>query len=135
MTDKVLVDTDVLSAIMRGDRTASLKAKDYVAKHGCLRFSIITVYELLRGLKARDATTKIAAFRQLCDHNEVLSLTPAIVEVASSIYATLSKGGNVLDHADILIAASAIAEDCLLATNNVRNFDRIEGLRIDNWLA
>lgn len=40
------------------------KVDDYLAVHGVLSFSIITRYEVLRGLKAKNATTQIATFER-----------------------------------------------------------------------
>ncbi len=39
-----------------------------------------------------------------------------------------------LDDADIFIAACALAEDLTLVINNEKHFERIDGLRIENWL-
>jgi tRNA(fMet)-specific endonuclease VapC len=41
----------------------------------------------------------------------------------------------LIPDADILIAATALANGLVLATNNVQDFTRITGLRVDNWLA
>jgi len=42
--------------------------------------------------------------------------------------------GRVIGQMDLLIAAQALAEDAVLVTNNTREFERIEGLQIENWL-
>lgn len=55
---RVLLDTDVLSAIMRGQPVATAKAATYLATHNQFTFSIITRYEILRGLKTRKAATQ-----------------------------------------------------------------------------
>ena len=36
---------------------------------------------------------------------------------------------------DLLIACQALAEDATLVTNNTREFERIEGLKLENWVA
>jgi predicted nucleic acid-binding protein len=40
----------------------------------------------------------------------------------------------LIGDADILIAATAIVADCALVTNNERHFNRIQDLRVENWL-
>lgn len=60
---KSLLDTDTLSAVMRGNPAVIARARDYLAEHGAFSFSIITRYEILRGLKAKNAATRIACFR------------------------------------------------------------------------
>ena len=62
-----LLDTDILSAVLRGDAKATSAARGYLDEHSALSFSIITRYEILRGLKAKEATAQFRSFDQLCD--------------------------------------------------------------------
>jgi tRNA(fMet)-specific endonuclease VapC len=130
----MLVDTDVLSAIMRRSQAATEKAAAYLSVHSLFSFSIITRYEILRGLKAKNATKQIAAFERLCVSSNVIALTDAIVDKAAEIYAELHNQGRLIGDADILIAASALANGCGVATNNEKHFKRVPGLHIENWL-
>jgi len=130
----MLVDTDVLSAIMRRSQAATEKAAAYLSVHSLFSFSIITRYEILRGLKAKNATKQIAAFERLCVSSNVIALTDAIVVKTAEIYAELHKRGRLIGDADILIAASALANGCGVATNNEKYFKRVPGLHIENWL-
>jgi len=50
------------------------------------------------------------------------------------ITAFLKKDGNLIEDADILMAAIAIVEDMVLITNNTSHFTRVKGLRLDNWI-
>ena len=53
-----LLDTDTLSEVMKGrDPQVQRRARQYLASYGCFTFSIITRYEILRGLKAKGATS------------------------------------------------------------------------------
>jgi tRNA(fMet)-specific endonuclease VapC len=130
----VLLDTDILSAVLRRDPTVVARARDYLRTHQRFAFSIITRYEILRGLKARRATKQQVAFDRFCAANTILSLSDAIVIQATEIYADLYQRGELIGDADILIAATAIVDGRRLVTNNERHFERIEGLNIDNWL-
>lgn len=129
-----LLDTDTLSAILRRNPVVTTRAQDYLRSHHRFTFSIITRYEILRGLKAGRATKQQAAFDRFCAANTVLPLSDAIVVRAAEIYADLYQRGELIGDADILIAATTIIEGYDLATNNERHFERIEGLNIDNWL-
>jgi len=130
----MLVDTDVLSAIMRRRQTTTVKAAAYLSIHSLFSFSIITRYEILRGLKAKNAARQISAFERLCASSNVIALTDAIVVKAAEIYADLCKQGRLIGDADILIAASALVNGCGVATNNEKHFQRVSGLHIENWL-
>ena len=56
------------------------------------------------------------------------------MEKTAEIYVYLKKEGNLIEDADILMASTAIVEDLVLITNNIKHFKRVKGLRIDNWI-
>ena len=49
--------------------------------------------------------------------------------------AKLKKAGAKLGELDLLIGCHALAMDAVLVTNNTREFERIEGLKLENWVA
>ena len=131
---KALLDTDILSAVMRGNPAVTARARAYLAEHAALSFSIITRYEVLRGLKAKNATTQLQAFDHFCETCHILPLTDEIVIRGADIYAALKQRGEPIGDADILIGASALVEGLIVVTNNEDHFRRIPGLDVDNWL-
>ena len=70
-----------------------------------------------------------------CTNNEVLPIADQVTVRAADIYADLHVRGQLIPDADILIAATALENGLVMATNNVDDFGRIAGLRIDNWLT
>ncbi|HEO69993.1 MAG TPA: type II toxin-antitoxin system VapC family toxin [Candidatus Hydrogenedentes bacterium] len=130
----LLLDTDTLSAVMRGNRVAESKARDYLVARGRFCFSIITRYEILRGLKAKQAARQIAFFERLCARSDVLTLTDASIVRAAELYAELRARGALIGDADILIAATALVRGAGVVTNNQGHFNRIDGLYVENWL-
>lgn len=130
-----LLDTDTLSAVLRQNPAATRKAQAYLRVHRRFAFSIITRYEVVRGLKAKDATRQQIAFDRFCKASEILPLSDPVVVLAADIYADLHRRGELIGDADILIAATAIFEDRDLVTNNERHFRRIARLRVENWLT
>jgi tRNA(fMet)-specific endonuclease VapC len=58
----MLLDTDTLSAIMRKHPVAMVHAQMYLAAQQRFTFSVITRYEVLRGLRAKSATTQLRAY-------------------------------------------------------------------------
>jgi tRNA(fMet)-specific endonuclease VapC len=129
-----LVDTDILSAIMKGNPLAVARGGEYLADHGSLALSIITRYEILRGLKAKGATAQVKAFDQLCANCRILPLTEDVVVRAAEVYASLKQRGEPIGDADILIGASALVHGLGIVTNNEDHFRRIPGLQVSNWL-
>lgn len=134
MTAKTLLDTDILSSLLRKQPVVVERATHYLAAFEQYTFSLITRYEILRGLKAMRAEKQLAAFNAFCQSSEVVPITEAIVNRASEIYADLYQRGRPIGDADILIAATALEHNLLLSTNNENHFSNISGLRIDNWL-
>lgn len=133
--NEVLLDTDILSNLMRAHPTVVTHARQYLATHGRLTFSIITRYEILRGLRAKAATAQEVRFNDLCKRSRVLGLNDRIIEEAAGIYADLYNRGKIIGDADILIAATARIHGLALNTNNRSHFGRIKGLKVINWLA
>ena len=129
-----LLDTDTLSEIIKGRNAHVLvKAQEYLAAYGHFRFSILTRYEILRGLKAKQATRQISLFEQRCRKSEVFPLSDEVVVRATDIYAWLHQRGQLIGDADIIIAATALVHGLALITNNVTHFRRVPGLVIESW--
>jgi len=131
---RALLDTDTLSAVMRGTPPVIARAREYLVEHRAFSFSIITRYEILRGLKAKNATAQLQAFDRLCAGSHIVPLTDEAVVKASAIYADLRRRGEPIGDADILIAATALVHRFALVTNNEAHFNRVPGLVVENWL-
>ncbi len=56
-------------------------------------------------------------------------------ELFGKTKAKLKESGCIIEDFDILIASIAIANDCILVTNNVRHFERIDSIQLENWIA
>ena len=129
-----ILDTDILSLLMRKNAAVLAKANAYLTEHRQFTISIITRYEILRGLKAKGALKQAERFEDFCARNRILSIDDAVILQAADIYADLYKRGELIADADILIAASALANACGIVTNNEAHFRRIAGLQVENWL-
>jgi tRNA(fMet)-specific endonuclease VapC len=130
-----LLDTDTLSAVMRRHPVALRQAQAYLQAHRQFTFSIITRFEILRGLYAKGATAQLVRFEQLCAVSTVLPLTDAVVVRAAQLYGELHRRGELIGDADMLIGATALDHGLVLATNNTDHYRRIPGLALVNWLT
>lgn len=131
---KAILDSDILSAIMRGEPTVLGKAESYLCDYGRFTFSAITRYEILRGLKYRDARGQLHHFEARCRSPDILPFDDAVIQRAATIYADLRVRGKIIQDADIFIAATALEHGLVVVTNNENHFIRIPGLHVENWL-
>ena len=96
--------------------------------------SSITLAELEYGMKrsSNPARNEQALLRFLAPLS-VLPFGSAAASVYGEIRADLQSKGTPIGPLDMLIASHAKAEELILATNNVREFERVPGLEIENW--
>ncbi len=128
------MDTNIVSAISRPGSSALPDARQYLQVHRRFTISLITRYEVLRGLEARGATVRVRSFESFCALNEVLPIDDRVIVQAARIYAVLHRCGELIGDADTLIAATALVYGLAIVTNNERHFARIRDLHVINWL-
>jgi tRNA(fMet)-specific endonuclease VapC len=64
-----------------------------------------------------------------------VGITRSTIETFTDVKLALEKKGEVIEDFDLLIAATALSLNYTLVTNNVRHFERIRGLQLENWLS
>ena len=131
--NRALIDTDILSMFFKGNKNVVENFKTYLIEYDEINFSIITYYEIVSGLKHRDAHKQMNSFLDFAKQNNILSLTTKSTDISATIYADLCKKGMPVDDIDLLIAGVALENNLDMVTNNVNHFGRIEGLRVCNW--
>lgn len=131
--NEMLLDSDTLSLFLRNQPKVMSNANAYLKLHAGFTFSVITRFEILRGLKVKNAQKQITNFGLICLQSREINLTNEIVNRAAEIYADLYKRGELIGDADILIAATAIENNLPIVTNNEKHFQRIANLQILNW--
>jgi tRNA(fMet)-specific endonuclease VapC len=131
--NELLLDTDTISFFLRNQPKVMLNASDYLKFHKGFTFSIITRFEILRGLMVKNAQRQITNLGLICLQSREINLTSEIINRASEIYADLYKRGQLIGDADILIAATALENSLSVVTNNESHFNRISGLQVLNW--
>ena len=97
--NKAVLDTDTLSAIMRQESIALSQAQVYLKSYSQLTVSIVTRYEVLRGLSAKKAIAQMTAFDAMCQSMEVLPLTDAVAVRAADICGALHRAWQLFGDA------------------------------------
>jgi tRNA(fMet)-specific endonuclease VapC len=109
------------------------KGTAYLAQHKQFTFSLLTRFEVARGLTYAGQIAKFNQFEAECRNHEVLPVDEAVIGVACGLWSDLRKSGQLIPDVDILIAATALFHGLPLVTRNVRHFNRVPGLTIENW--
>lgn len=128
----LLFDTSVLSKLFDKKPDLDERFLDYVDRHGKLTFSILTWYEIDRGLRAISKERQRRKLDQVRRESEVLPVSYEVLDRAAILYADLHKEGQTIGEIDLLIAATALTFDLGVATRD-RDFGRIAGLHVEVW--
>ena len=131
---RYLLDTNICIYIAKGQ---PLAVRERFARHALheLAMSAITVGELRFGAeKSQSRERALATIAQLVQMIAPRPLPMAAAEHYGDIRATLQKQGLPIGNNDLWLAAHARAEGWTLVTNNSREFARVPGLQIENWL-
>ncbi len=131
--NRVLIDTDILSYYFRGDKVVVSNFEKYLKQIDLIEISIITFYEIVGGLLAKNALKQLSIFENFVSENMVIPMTENSAKISAELYSSLRQDGKIIDDIDLLIAGIAIDNDMVLITNNESHFNRIPGLKIENW--
>lgn len=130
-----LLDTNIVTAFIK--RNPQVLTRLQAAQDGSqdLFISGITYYETRRGLLYTKATRQTIIFELLRLNTDILLLDDLnILEVAANIHVDLKRRGKTIQDADILIAATAIAHNLILVSND-SDMVNVQNLQLENWLA
>ena len=132
--DAALLDTDILSEVLkRKDKRVLAKARQYLAQHQRFAFSSITAYEIIRGMRANQATRQLGEFLKTVESSDVFPANMSILMRAADLWAEVHRSGRPQTDADLIIAATALEHRRVLVTGNTEHFARIAGLTLENW--
>ena len=131
---RYLLDTNLCIRVIR-DRPAGLRPR-FNAEASSLCISDVVLYELLYGAEtsARPAESRRAVER-FAARLGVLPYDSGAAAHTADIRASLERRGLSIGAYDLMIAGHARSRGLVVVTSNLREFDRVEGLRSEDWLA
>lgn len=130
---RYMVDTDICIYLTK-HRHPQVTARFKRLAAEQLVMSAITFGELQHGAnKSNQRERTLAQLAELTRYIPVESLTAAAAQFYGQIRAMLEKQGRIIGNNDLWIAAHALALDVTLATNNEAEFQRVPGLKVENW--
>ncbi|GHT86584.1 ribonuclease VapC [Betaproteobacteria bacterium] len=129
-----LLDTNMVIYVVK--RRPPEVREVFNSYHGRMAISSITLGELLHGVeKSSDPARNFRAVQDFTSRLQVLPYDEAGAAHYGQIRATLERQGQIIGVNDLHIAGHARSRGLTLVTNNEREFCRVEGLRVENWVT
>lgn len=130
---KYMLDTNIVIYVIK---RKPLTVLDTFNKYtGSMCISNITLAELMHGVEKSTLPEKnLRRVEDFVSRLEILDYQPKAAAHYGEIRADLERKGTPIGVNDLHIAGHARSEGLILVTNNVREFERVVGLRIENWL-
>jgi len=127
-----LLDTNICIHYFKGQ----FDLKDKIEKIGFQKFAIseITLAELIYG--AEKSQKKLENIKVVENFAEKITIIPIFdsIRIYGKEKARLKLKGTIMSDLDLFIGATAIVNDMILVTRNVREFERMENIKIENWI-
>jgi len=134
MSGLYMLDTDTCAFVLRRSSAVLL---DRIQSVPLMQqaISVVTYAELLYGVQV---SSKKKANQEAVDalvrHLRVLEWSQDAAWHYAEIRADLKKKGSMIGANDLMIAAHARSLAAIVVTNNVKDFERVKGLRVENWI-
>ena len=128
-----LLDTNAVIALVTRRSDALLRRVE-AAEPGTLAISAVVAHELYFGAyRSQRIAFNLETLRLLFADLVILDLDREDARTAGEIRATLARQGTPIGPYDVLVAGQAKARGLILVTNNVSKFQRVDGLKIEDW--
>jgi len=132
---RYMLDINILIYLIKNKPPIVADRVNALGSSAELCMSFFTFAELLMG--AERSTRKPDVLRRLDTLTRVVpvryGVTRSLCEHYAVQFTRLRAAGTPIGANDLWIACHALADDCTLVTNNMREFERVAGLRLDNW--
>lgn len=133
MSARFLLDTNIVSDLVRNPQGRT-SAKIAELGEDTVATSIIVAAELRYGAAKKGSQRLAAQLETILAALEIIPLEAPADATYGATRVALEAAGTPIGANDLLIAAQSLALDMVLVTNNEREFGRVRGLKIENWL-
>ena len=129
----ILLDTNICIYIIN-HKPANVIKRFYEFQLGEIGLSAIVASELSYGVHKSGSPKNRQALELFLAPLEILAFDESVIWHYAKIRNDLEKRGCIIGAMDMLIAAHALSSDSILVTNNQKEFSRVPGLKLDNWV-
>ena len=134
MSRRYILDTDICINARR-QRSAALLARFNSLQRGEAVLSVITYGELLYGArKSTESKRAMQIIEEFANLFEILPVTEETAQTHGLLRCDLATTGQIIASNDLWIAAHALLLGLTLVTGNEREFRRVVGLKVENWI-
>ena len=131
---RYLLDTDICIYLIK-KHPPEVLARFQQTQLKQLHISTITVFELYFGIEKNNSQQRnLVALENFMAPLTLVDFSVESAKKAAKIRSILQKQGTPIGAYDLQIAAIAVAENMTLLTHNVREFERVKGLKLENWV-
>lgn len=131
---KFMLDTNICIFTIK-NKPAHVR-EQFIRQHGLMCISTVTLMELIYGAeKSADPTRNLAEVEGFSARLEVMDFDSHAAAHTGQIRAELSRSGTPIGPYDQMIAGHARSRGLIVVTNKRREFDRIPGLRVEDWTS
>ena len=128
----IILDSDICISILRGNKLV-IEKRESCDEGICISF--MTVAELYYGAeKSNYRKQNINLVERSLLSILIIDSDIEITQKFGELKARLSKSGRIIADADLFIASTAITKCTKLITGNIKHYNRIDELKIENWL-
>ena len=132
MKARFLLGTNIVSDLVRRPQGRAAAAIGRVGEAGVCT-SVVVAAELRCGAATKDLPRLSRQLEAVLAALDVLALEPPADRFYGTLRAELERAGELIEPNNLLIAAHALALDCILVTDNERELARVGSLRVENW--
>jgi len=126
-----LIDTNIVIYFLKG----KFGIKDKIRKVGLDNCAIseITIAELFYGAEKSDYPEE--NIRIINEFNDEITIIPIFnsIQIFGKEKARLRKAGKIISDFDLLIGSTAIANDLIMVTHNIKEFERLNNIKLEDW--
>lgn len=132
---KYILDTNVVSLLMKGDRNVIERLKMVARPDVCMPQPVVAeiAYGIQRLSRSKRRAALISRFELLKGEIQRVPWSDDVSEAFGTIKSALERKGERIEDFDAAVAAHALAERSVLVTANVKHMTRVPGLQVEDW--
>ncbi len=129
-----MLDTNICSYIIRNNpRGVYEKLKEIEKKH-TVALSSIVVSELFYGARKKDSPKLRKVVALFVESFVIYDYGKISASHYADVRSKLEKKGQIIGANDLFICAHTLSKNAILVTNNTKEFERVDGLVLENWV-